>query len=352
MRKEKIMKRLIVCCDGTWQKLENPYPTNVVKMAQAVKPIASDGAAQIVFYDPGIGTGNPVNKLFGGAFGKGIDRNIQNTYRFLCLNYVPGDEIYLFGFSRGAYTARSLAGMIYNSGLLSRPHIRKAPEAYCLYRDEVKPNDPQMIEFRRKYGDRPPITLLMCWDTVGSLGIPDLLPLLPLDALVNNKYRFHDTTLSRIIENALHAVAIDERRKVFDVTPMTKSPKAPDQKLHQVWFAGNHGCIGGGSEAQRGLSDSPLQWTIETIRQLGLGLDLDPSTVLTGIQPDPNSDFSNAQLSPISRLALLTGTKLRDTSDRFEDIHESVKQRWRDRPDYRPKNLEKHRTQLDESGMS
>jgi len=346
------VKRLIVCCDGTWQKLENPYPTNVVKMAQAVKPIASDGVAQIVFYEEGIGTENPANKLFGGAFGKGIDRNIQNAYRFLCLNFAPGDEIYLFGYSRGAYTARSLAGMIYNSGLLSRPHIRKAPEAYRLYRDEVKPNDPQMVEFRRQYGDRPPITLLMCWDTVGSLGIPDLSPVLPLDQLVNNKYRFHDTKLSRIIENALHAVAVDEPRKVFDVTPMTKNQKAPSQKLHQIWFPGNHGCIGGGSESQRGLSDGVLQWTIETIRQLGLGLDLDPSTILTGIQPNPASDFSDAQRSIMGKLILLTGYKLRDVSDRFEDFHESVSQCWRDRADYRPKNLEKHRAQLDQFAKS
>ena len=106
------MKRLIVCCDGTWQKLANSCPTNVVKIAQAIKPVASDGTPQIVFYDEGIGTGDEINRITGGAFGWGIDQNIQDAYRFLCLNYEAGDEIYLFGFSRGAYTVRSLAGLL------------------------------------------------------------------------------------------------------------------------------------------------------------------------------------------------------------------------------------------------
>lgn len=115
------MKRLVICCDGTWQDLKSSYPSNIVKLTQGVKPIASDGTPQILFYDSGIGTEN--QKLLGGAAGVGIDANIQDGYRFLCLNYVPGDEIYLFGFSRGAYTVRSLAGMIYCSGLLERRYI-------------------------------------------------------------------------------------------------------------------------------------------------------------------------------------------------------------------------------------
>ncbi len=136
------MKRLIVCCDGTWQQLASPYPSNIVKLklAQAVRPIASDKVPQIVFYDEGIGTDS--NKLLGGATGLGIDRNIEDAYRFLSLNYVAGDEIYLFGFSRGAYRVRSLAGMIYCSGLLSRPHVTRAHEAYELYRNrDIKPRD-------------------------------------------------------------------------------------------------------------------------------------------------------------------------------------------------------------------
>ncbi|NER78506.1 MAG: DUF2235 domain-containing protein, partial [Leptolyngbya sp. SIO1D8] len=98
------MKRLIVCCDGTWQKLDSAYPTNVVKLAQAIKPLDKMGVQQVVYYDAGVGTGGGLDTLLGGGLGKGIDKNIEDAYLFLCLNYVSGDEIYLFGFSRGAYT--------------------------------------------------------------------------------------------------------------------------------------------------------------------------------------------------------------------------------------------------------
>jgi len=183
------MKRLVVCCDGTWQQLTSPYPSNIVKLAQSVKPIASDGVTQVVFYDEGIGTES--QKVLGGATGVGIDRNIEDGYRFLSLNYVPGDEIYLFGFSRGAYTVRSLAGMIYCSGLLDRPHVTKAHEAYELYRNRgIKPRDQVANEYRQTYGERVPITLVGCFDTVGALGIPGIPAFSKLQEQLNKRYRF------------------------------------------------------------------------------------------------------------------------------------------------------------------
>jgi uncharacterized protein (DUF2235 family) len=265
------MKRLIICCDGTWQTLSNPYPTNVVKLAQAVKSVASDGTPQVVYYDEGIGTGDRLDRLTGGAFGWGIDEAVQGAYRFICMNYSPedGDELYLFGFSRGAYTVRSLAGLMSCSGIVSRSDIRDTPEAYEVYREK---NDERRCRksqaFRDSHLGRVPITLLGCWDTVGSLGIPDQVPLLPINELLNEKYKFHDTILSSIIQHALHAVALDERRKVFDVTPMKKNPNNRDQKIHQVWFPGEHGCIGGGTRAYRGLSDAALLWMMDMIAQL------------------------------------------------------------------------------------
>ena len=209
-------KRLIVCCDGTWQQLNSSYPSNVIKLAQAVKPMASDGVAQIVFYHEGIGSDS--FKFLGGITGLGIERTIQDAYRFLCLNYDSGDEIYLFGFSRGAYTVRSLAGMIYCSGLLDRPHITKASEAYKLYRDRgVKPKDKKAANYRKDYGKdngkRVPITLLGCFDTVGALGIPTLALFRKYREQLHKKYRFHDTTLNKDIENALHAVAMDRNSR-------------------------------------------------------------------------------------------------------------------------------------------
>jgi len=329
------MKRLVICCDGTWQQLVSPYPSNVVKLAQSVKPLASGGVPQIVFYDEGIGTDS--HKLLGGVTGLGIDRNIEDAYRFLSLNYIAGDEIYLFGFSRGAYTVRSLAGMIYCAGLLSRPHVTRAHEAYELYRNrDVKPRDKEAVDYRDAYGDRVPITLIGCFDTVGSLGIPGLPAFKQVHQQLNKRYRFHDTTLNRLIQNALHAVAIDEIREIFDVTPMKKNPDAENQRVIQVWFPGGHGCVGGGTEEHSGLSDTALQWMMDATRELGLGLEFDPSVIPTGINPNYECDFKNDP-----GFFKLAGIKFREVGDAIEDLHESTIKRLQVRKDYRPKNLEK-----------
>ena len=354
------MKRLIVCCDGTWQKLSSDYPTNVVKIAQAIKHQASGDIPQIIFYDEGVGTGDDlVDRIFGGAFGWGIDQNIQDAYRFLCLNYDQGDQIYLNGFSRGAYTVRSLAGLIYCSGLLHRHKIRETPTAYNLYRArDIHPEHPDAIRFRQKNAvhlenNTPvPITFLGCWDTVGSLGIPDLVPWLPVNRWINEKYKFHDTTLSPIIQNARHAVAIDEMRKVFDVTPMVKSSKNIAQNLRQVWFPGDHSCVGGGIEEQSGLSDGALKWMI------------DESGVTDGINPNPKIAFDN-KLQEIFKLTgvhlnnelqeifKLTGVHLRRVDENEEDLHQSVIERWSALGEYyRPQNLAIHQAYLNKLSNS
>ncbi|MEG4849494.1 DUF2235 domain-containing protein [Microcoleus sp. B5-D4] len=333
------MKRLIVCCDGTWQQLNSSYPSNVIKLAQAVKSSGSDGVPQIVFYDEGVGADS--NKILGGVTGLGIDRNIQDAYRFLSLNYDSGDEIYLFGFSRGAYTVRSLAGMIHCSGLLDRPHITRASEAYELYRNrDVKPKDKIAANYRKDYGKdngkRVPITLLGCFDTVGALGIPVLPAFKKYDEQLKKRYRFHDTTLNKSIQNALHAVAIDEIREIFDVTLMKKDPDAHHQRLIQVWFPGSHICVGGGSEEYSGLSDTALQWMLDSTRNLGLGLEFDPSVIPTGINPNYEIDFKN---NP--GFFKLAGIKFREVGDAIEELHESAIERLKKRQDYRPKNLQK-----------
>ena len=339
------MKRLIVCCDGTWQKLSSDYPTNVIKITQGIKPLAEDKTPQIVFYDEGIGTGNKTDKLIGGAFGKGIDQNIQDAYRFLCLNYSPGDEIYLYGFSRGAYTVRSLAGLIYCSGLLQRHKISLAPQAYQLYRQRTKPGETSIphtkkaMNFRRENSVKAKITFLGCWDTVGALGIPDGLSWLPLDKQINRKYQFHDTSLSPIIQNACHAVAIDETKKVFDVTPMVKSSKNCAQNLHQFWFPGQHGCVGGGTKKYSGLSDGALQWTIE--RSKALGLEFDESKILDGINPDSTIAFDNAVKG------ILFFTRRHSRKVDFAFLHPSVIERWSRIDSYRPENLAGYKAQLD-----
>lgn len=338
------MKRLIVCCDGTWQKLESPGASNVVKMTQAIRQIDDQGIQQIVFYDEGIGTdGDFVDQLGGGAFGWGIDQKIKSAYRFLSLNYQDGDEIYLFGFSRGAYTVRCLAGFIYCSGLLKRQHIRKTPEAYNLYRDRdpsTKPSSERAIKFRQAYGEHVPIQVLGCWDTVGALGIPDLIPYFPLDNWVNKKYEFFDTKLNRYIQNAFHAIAIDELRKSFQVTTMQPSDGAETQ-IRQLWFVGEHGCIGGGTKNTYGLSDITLTWMMEQVEEFGVAFDL--LHLEEKLNPRFNTPFNNQP----SGILALDGKIWRKVEGGLSSLHKTVKQRWQADAFYRPENLAYLRKQLD-----
>ena len=379
------MKRLVVCCDGTWQDLQAGYPTNVVKITQAIKHYDDKGIQQVVYYDEGIGAESNISPeedltflgaghrqqllegIKGGGFGKGIDKNIRDAYSFLCLNYALGDEIYLFGFSRGAYTVRSLAGMLYYCGLVKRPHIRKVPEAYELYHAKLAPDNQKVAQFRQdychqnseyKYQDRVPVTLLGCWDTVGSLGLPDALPHLPIDKFINrDRYKFHDTTLSPIIVNAIHAVAIDETRKAFAVTLMEKSPEADSQTLKQVWFPGDHGCVGGGTAPQSKLADSALLWMMEAVEEIGLDLKFDRAEIPESekIDPDPTFDYSNEPKSKVlNRLTggRLTGNLRGDITKlgthirsipKQDKIHPTAFERWHKRDDYRPSNLDPQR---------
>lgn len=378
------MKRLVVCCDGTWQDLEKGYPTNVVKITQAIKHLDDNGIPQIIYYDEGIGSESNISPdedltflgtghrtqllegIKGGGLGKGIDKNIRDAYRFLALNYAPGDDIFLFGFSRGAYTVRSLGGMLYYCGLVKRPYLRKIPEAYQLYREQLRPQDPKIAQFRQDYchshpehNDRVPIKLLGCWDSVGSLGLPDVISGLPIDKFINrDHYKFHDTTLSPIIENALHAVAIDENRKTFSVTLMEKSPEAKSQFLKQVWFPGDHGCVGGGTQAQSKLADSALEWMMEAVDAIGLDLKFAPDQIpeQEKIAPQPDYDYSTEPKAKImSKLTggRLTGNLMGDLTKaagknvrqipQEDEIHISTFQRWQKRTDYRPENLDPDR---------
>lgn len=330
------MKRLIICCDGTWQKLENADASNVLKITQSIRATDDQGMPQIVYYDQGIGTnGDFIDQLGGGAFGWGIDQKIKSAYRFLSLNYQDGDEIYLFGFSRGAYTIRCLAGFIYCSGLLKRQYINKAPQAYELYRDRTnatKPSGIQATQFRQDYGAHVPIHALCCWDTVGSLGIPDLIPHFPLDNWLNKKYEFFDTKLNRLIHNAFHAIAIDEIRKSFPVTPMDKSDGATT-KINELWFVGDHGCIGGGTEATYGLSDITLDWMMEQVERIGLALDR--QLVEHKLNPRFDTAFDNKPTG----IFQLDKEVWRKMEGDISSLHRTVKQRWQHDANYRPKNL-------------
>ena len=135
------MKRIVIACDGTWNRLDAERQTNVAKLAEAVLPAGPDGVAQVVCHLDGVGSGRGTGRLaraldraLGGTMGFGLEATLAEAYRFLVFAYAPGDEIHLFGFSRGAYTARSLAGLIRNCGILERRHAEAIPLALALYR--------------------------------------------------------------------------------------------------------------------------------------------------------------------------------------------------------------------------
>lgn len=268
------MKRLVVCCDGTWNKPDNETITNVEKLARTVQsdPTWCGGVHQLVYYVSGVGAGSyRADRILGGAFGFGLFHNVVACYRFLAQNYEPGDEIFILGFSRGAYTARSVAGMIGRSGLLTKVALveEKLPAAVALYQRA----DPRagafgasLEEFRRDHCHAAPVTFLGVFDTVGALGVPGFHRLTP---------RFHDVQLGGQVLRARHALAIDEPRLKFAPTlweaPDDTAP-SDDGRVKQVWFEGAHSDVGGGYR-ETGLSDTALLWMAREAHEAGLVFD-------------------------------------------------------------------------------
>jgi hypothetical protein len=222
--------------------------------------------------------------VIGGAFGDGVDENIRAGFMFLSQNYVPGDEIFLFGFSRGAFTARSLAGFIGRCGLLKRDHLGLVNEAWAYYRSNAAGRSPAAFSASRGGTDgntvnhAASIRFVGVWDTVGALGVPRNF----LNRGTAAEFQFLDTSPSPVIEIGRHALAIDERRDEFVPTLWTV-PEGPKQKLgdiQQVWFAGVHSDVGGGYRNHT-LADIPLRWMAEEAQKAGLDLDFD-SNLLPG----------------------------------------------------------------------
>jgi uncharacterized protein (DUF2235 family) len=265
-------KRLVLCCDGTWNTPDQevggrPCPTNVTKLALAVADTGADGKEQRIAYRRGIGT-RRWERLRGGAFGCGLSRVVKDSYRFFVENFEPDDELFLFGFSRGAYTARSTAGFVRNAGILRREHADRIDEAYALYRDrKTHPRGTEAQLFRRSYSNETRIRCIGVWDTVGALGIP-LTGMRWVNAF-NRRWQFHDTDLSSTVDAAFQALAIDEKRRPFEPALWRRQKDAGDQRLEQVWFSGDH-CDVGGGHRDAALADIALLWMAERARSCGL----------------------------------------------------------------------------------
>jgi hypothetical protein len=268
------VKNIVICCDGTWNTPDErdaggvPTPTNVVRMFNAVAAADGRNTQQHRYYHPGVGTdGGWWDKAVGGGTGAGLDKNIMSAYRELCDFYEPDDQLFLFGFSRGAYTVRSLAGFIGHCGLLKTQGLAE-PEAWSRIERLFQKGYRRRIESREQKswadyafhenGDPVKIRFLGVWDTVGALGIPeDMAVLSLLDNLQD--HTFHDTTLGAHIQVARHAVALDEMRASFQPT-LWDAPAGVDAQ--QVWFPGVHCDVGGGYR-ETGLSDGALRWMMQ-----------------------------------------------------------------------------------------
>ncbi len=308
------MKRIIICMDGTWQTISQQRPTNISLIARSVAHTSRDGTNQIVIYQPGVGSSldalkdkqsglaafnKTITSMIGGIFGEGLEDAILDAYLHLAFNYEAGDEIYIFGFSRGAFSARSLAALIGKCGIVSRRSSACAGEAFELYRDpDITPTSQTAIKFRLEHGKRegtgaerrsadhrPVITYLGVFDTVGQRGLPATFG--PISAMRNKRYAFHDLALGAHVKSARHALAIDEHRRAFPPTPWTnfeelnkpaRAQGKPDP-YQQRWFAGGHGDVGGGNQTR--LSSFSLDWIVEGAQLAGLEFDRTPDSPLS-----------------------------------------------------------------------
>lgn len=386
-------KRVILCFDGEWDCPPDPgvwsFPsrhspkqsrsdaqsdshpaTNVYQLYQSILPRSADGRVQQKWYEPG--TTIPwFHRFRDGSFGYGLDRTILQSYAYLAATYDPGDELYLYGFSRGAYIARSLVGLLTLTGLpspmlLSEEHVRLIREAAstlsslseaavhlreCLTRMIIDPDSRVFDEAYRVYrtlqnthqksaiflGRRRglseiAITLLGLWDTVGPLGIPTKA----LRWLNEHRYNFRDTELSPIVQQACHALAIDEHRADHNATLWTSPPKV-GQLIEQRWFAGAHGDLGG-TYPDRDLADVSLAWIRRHSMAKGLALGSGGMAEKPDRLGPIHDSFSECFVGVRKWIHPRFYRPVMQTGTGTEVLDESVHTRLLHSPTYRPKN--------------
>ena len=381
------MARIAIFCDGTWNSPRRARKTHVQRLYQA----ALKTPDQVPIYIEGVGTGGrlssmigkTLNMLGGGAFGWGLNDNIKEAYRALAHHYKAGDSIHIYGFSRGAYTARSLAGMIRKVGIVEDLTEERLEEAFALYRmsgPENAPDLPHILARRRRLcpqfatsqveldwrlvnplPDQPEeeptrieIEFLGIWDTVGALGVPSTV-LGPIALIWNRKHQFHDTMLSRMVRAARHALALDERRVFFrpalwDNLEQTRAgeglnrgDRSDARAYQQVWFIGTHSIVGG-SARSRALTSLSLEWMAEGARNAGLELRQEPP--LLDHPPDPLAEGAEVFSPPLVYRIAGALLEWRKGPGHAVDLHASAAERVAKRSDYRPLSLRALRPDL------
>ncbi|MGH8183158.1 MAG: DUF2235 domain-containing protein [Rhodanobacteraceae bacterium] len=349
-------RRQIVLFDGTWNRAKTH--TNVERIWKLIAAADAGGCEQVCKYIAGVGVQPGIEHLLGGAFGLGFSGNIKQGYQWLASTWRDGDEIWLFGFSRGAYTARSLGGLIRKCGLLKPEadgNVTSAyvDNAYALYRNGLHPDDPNMRAFREAHSREVSIRFIGVWDTVGALGIPCVASWFPF---ARSHYAFHDTDLSRIVQYAYQALALDEHRADFKPAKWTRpkqslapgeSPTAwkPQQiEVEQRWFVGAHSDVGGGEKTD-GAGHSPdtlpeitLAWMQAKAACAGLAFNSDYVPAAGAELDVPNPSYKQFMYGfykvfkrPYQRVI---GGGINETID------PSVWMKWLAQSSYRPRSIE------------
>ena len=323
------MKNIVICCDGTG----NEYGRNNTNVVETFV-LAEKDEGQVAYYDPGIGTGGweyhegsgRIRAMGDQATGCGLQRNVEDAYRCLMKRYDEGDRVYLFGFSRGAFTVRSLAGMLHKCGLLDPGHDNLVEYASKIYNSAGTGNEEVAGGFREAFGRRCPVRFIGVWDTVESL-------------VLNAGKRFHDATLNPEVRFGYHALAIDERRRDFPPCLWDETNAVPGQAIEQVWFPGSHSDVGGWY-AERGLANVALHWMLGKAAACGLRIS---ERELAARRPDPH----DALHPSFTGFWKIRGSRTRKIPEGAR-VHRSVFERM-DNPGnrYRPGNLPARRLVVD-----
>ena len=353
-------KRLALFLDGTWNQVSDN--TNIWRFRALFSPVADDGCQQRAHYNTGLGT-KLGERISGGAFGAGIDEAITGAYEWLVEHYEPGDEIFIFGFSRGAYTARSLSGFISKCGLLQSGAPLGVNQLFMRYRHPGQRTIRELIAARDagqtdfsfeekwmlKFAQAVPVKFVGVFDTVGALGVP--FPL--VHRLFGSAYPFLNTGLRQNNEYAFHALAIDEHREAFRPTlwsnqGATNATPRPIERTEQRWFVGAHANVGGGC-LNDPLAELPFKWLERKAVSLGLTLK-DSFAIDADAVTAPVSDSYTEFMWGLYRLFTFgrkyyrpIGMPPKDEGQGVTNINEtidvSVFERWRTDPNYRPPGL-------------
>ncbi len=380
------MKNIILSTDGTGNAGGVGHGTNVWRLHTAIDRqnhlTVKNNTRQVAFYHDGVGTQDKkILKIIGGVFGYGLKRTIKELYTFLVNNYEPGDKIYLFGFSRGAYTVRLLAGMILACGILDRNSYDNksdtdlANDVENIYRllqeliEQQKEDQLEKNENKSNFADttrksirkisnklKPlenipkdihlniKISFMGVWDTVDAYAIPSDTLAKILDSLFYISFREHDNALNESVESACHVLSIDDKRRTFEPVLWQENPENNDhQRIKQVWFSGVHANVGGGYPRQ-GIAWNTLEWMMLNAKKAGLRFVPEDINQFT-----ENKDVNDKMYDSRSGLAAYYAFKQRNIDKLWDEytstsskprLHISVFERIATRAEgYAPSNL-------------